>query len=107
MKDRYQVGRVYSVVPKMYQPSVWWRFYDGKFEPALKKIEYPQTFDVYHSEKDYDNLTRVDLREQYSGRGFHPLKVRITDKRQELLKCLPVDDALAEGVYFNARTSFY
>ena len=104
MKDRYQVGRVYSVVPKMYHPSVWWRFYDGKYETALNVIEYRPTFNPYDSEISYDNLTRVDLRAQYSERGFQPLRIKVTDKRTEPLQNLTEDDARAEGIYWSGQS---
>jgi hypothetical protein len=98
LKDNYQVGKVYSVVPKMYKPSVWWRFYDGKFDVALDVIEYRPTFDAHHSEMDYHNTTRIDHRELYSERGYIPLKIRITDKRHECLQDITDADATAEGI---------
>lgn len=103
LKDRYQVGKVYSVVPKMYKPSVWWRFYDGKFDVALDVIEHRPTSNGYHSETDYHSTTRIDHRESYSERGFIPLQIRITAKRTECLHDISEADAIAEGITFEKQ----
>ncbi len=74
MKDRYQVGRVYSVVPKMYQKTVMYG-YDGVGDVFI-----------------WDATKQQPVQEWYK------LKVRITDKRMEPLQNLTNDDALAEGI---------
>lgn len=107
MKGTYKVGSVQSVVPKMYKPTVWYRWYDGELNVNLEAIEHKATFNAYHSETDYDNTIRVDHREALSERGFIPLQIRIVAKRQEPLQCLTVDDAIAEGVYWNPAMSLY
>lgn len=81
MKDRYQVGRVYSVVPKMYQPSVYYWWEDSYFF-------------VWH--EGTNNETRKPM--PSDGDFWQQLKVRITGKRQERLQEISEEDAIAEGI---------
>ena len=84
MKDRYQVGRVYSVVPKMYQPTVKYA--------CVGMDQYA----IWHPT---DPLLSVD--------DWIPLQIRITAKRQEPLQALTEENAWAEGIYQNPDNSRY
>lgn len=105
MKPTYNVGSVLSVVPKMYQPAVWYRFNDnGDVDVVLDAIRHVPTFNGYHSEVDYDNTTRIDRRDSLKERGYIPLKIRITGKREECLQDISELDARAEGVYWSGKS---
>lgn len=92
LKDRYQVGKVYAVVPKMYQYTIHYRcLSDGKVQIWNDHNQGAPTF----LSMDDEWMT------------YKPLKVRITEKRQEPLQCLTVDDAIAEGVYWSPQTNLY
>lgn len=80
MKDRYQVERVYSVVPKMYQPSVWYMWEDSYF--------------FVWADDGTPDQTKIPAPED----GFTQLKIRITNKRTEPLQDITEADAIAEGI---------
>jgi hypothetical protein len=95
---RYEVGKTYPVIPKMFQPAVWWREYDGVIE-GQEAIQYRPSFNGYHSETDYENLTRIDRRGVLSELGFQPARIRILALRwREPLHDIDEAGAIREGV---------
>lgn len=89
MKDRYQVGRVYSVVPKMYQYTIHYRCLpDGKIQIWNDHNPGPPTF--------------LSMDDQW--KTYAPLKIRITDKRCEPVQNISEADARAEGIYWSGQS---
>lgn len=86
--DRYKVGSVQSVTPKMYKHAIWWK-------SATQYVLDPVI--VYYDD-DGTRLDEYDRRPDLASDGYQPLKVRITAKRREPLQDITEADAIAEGV---------
>jgi hypothetical protein len=85
--DRYKVGSVQSVTPKMYKHAIWWK-------EGVEPIPEPTT-----SITNVDGTKAVwDHRPALASQGYQPLKVCITAKRREPLQAITEADARAEGV---------
>lgn len=76
------MGRVYCVVPKMYQPTLMYRWTESG---ALMTT-------------NNEMRMQPENKTAYLNDGYIPLKIRIVEKRQEPLQKITNDDALAEGI---------
>lgn len=103
---RFKVGKTYAVQPGRGKPAVWWRRNeDGTIEYTTDVIEYRPTFNGYHSEVDYSDLTRIDRRDFYRSHSYQPARILITNIGFQDVRAISDEDARAEG--FDNRFEFW
>jgi hypothetical protein len=97
---KWQVGRVYSVVPKRSQPTVWYLKTDN-----LPKLAHDTNCsdDSDYTYLEYANdlvdvHPNTNYKDQLEMLGFRPLKIRITGIELQPLQCVTEQDAIDEGV---------
>lgn len=77
---KWAIGNTYAVVPKRTEGAIWWR----DIESAVYYEFQQKSKDGWH----HDELEDA---------GYQQLRIRITDIRQEYLRNITEEDAVAEG----------
>lgn len=88
--DRYKVGSVQSVTPKMYKPAIWWKDGSQPVDEAISTL----------LDADGKKTGSWDHRPALASQGYQPLKILILDKRREPVQALTEAGAIAEGIEF-------
>lgn len=88
--DRYNVGKVYSVVPKMYKHTIYYR-------------QIANHFETWH--ETYSASTPIPL--ECDRHLWTPLRIKVVAKRVEPLQSITEQDAIAEGIIWSDASDAY